>query len=170
MAFQNQLQFNTSVPTYTENLAFRHHHPRALIIEKPHVQQAASAFVTRQNVSHVTRGRYLSALDILTDLQNIFAKKFIYVQDQTWFRYQQYQIDIESMSSLILTFTQQYRINTDNFYSKRVWKLIVLVYAAQCRYHWFQHFPKDIVSILTFSFLNVFELILINSLSLHSIM
>ncbi|XP_056009035.1 protein moonraker-like isoform X2 [Ostrea edulis] len=55
MAFQNQLQFNTSVPTYTENLAFRHHHPRALIIEKPHVQQAASAFVTRQNVSHVTR-------------------------------------------------------------------------------------------------------------------
>lgn len=69
MAFQNQLQFNTSVPTYTENLAFRHHHPRALIIEKPHVQQAASAFVTRQNVSHVTRGRYLSAIDILTDLQ-----------------------------------------------------------------------------------------------------
>ncbi|XP_061197750.1 protein moonraker-like [Saccostrea echinata] len=56
MAFQqNQLQFNVGVPTYTENLAFRHHRPGAIIVEKPVVQQASSVFIPRQNVSHVTR-------------------------------------------------------------------------------------------------------------------
>ncbi|XP_062568030.1 protein moonraker-like [Saccostrea cucullata] len=56
MAFQqNQLQFNVGVPTYTENLAFRHHRPGAIVIEKPAVQQASSVFIPRQNVSHVTR-------------------------------------------------------------------------------------------------------------------
>lgn len=57
MAFhQNQLQFNTGVPTYTENLSYRHHRPGAIVIEKSPGQQAFSAFPSRQNASYVTRG------------------------------------------------------------------------------------------------------------------
>nr|XP_022337777.1 protein moonraker-like isoform X3 [Crassostrea virginica] len=63
MAFShNQLQFNTGVPTYTENLAFRHHRPGAIVIEKPSGQQAFSAFPNRQNVSYVTREVNASSL------------------------------------------------------------------------------------------------------------
>lgn len=57
MAFhQNQLQFNTGAPTYTENLSYRHHRPGAIVIEKSSGQQAFSAFPSRQNASYVTRG------------------------------------------------------------------------------------------------------------------
>lgn len=57
MAFhQNQLQFNTGVPTYTENLSYRHHRPGAIVIEKSSGQQAFPAFPSRQNASYVTRG------------------------------------------------------------------------------------------------------------------
>lgn len=57
MAFhQNQLQFNTGVPTYTENLSYRHHRPGAIVIEKSSGQQAFSVFPSRQNASYVTRG------------------------------------------------------------------------------------------------------------------
>lgn len=56
MAFhQNQLQFNTGVPTYTENLSYRHHRPGAIVIEKSSGQQAFPAFPSRQNASYVTR-------------------------------------------------------------------------------------------------------------------
>lgn len=57
MAFhQNQLQFNAGVPTYTENLSYRHHRPGAIVIEKSSGQQAFPAFPSRQNASYVTRG------------------------------------------------------------------------------------------------------------------
>lgn len=57
MAFhQNQLQFNTGAPTYTENLSYRHHRPGAIVIEKSSGQHAFSAFPSRQNASYVTRG------------------------------------------------------------------------------------------------------------------
>ena len=86
MAFShNQLQFNTGVPTYTENLAFRHHRPGAIVIEKPSGQQAFSAFPNRQNVSYVTRGKYHENFTLRFLIQLFFSVFPLIVFFRRWY-------------------------------------------------------------------------------------